>query len=203
MALITFAQIDADTRVRYAKRLEKRAASAVLNEEVSGLPITHHFDVFLSHSYRDAKMNQRRLLGVKAHLESFNLSVYVDWIIDRELDREKVTAVTAYTLRQRMDHSSCLFFVTSETSMNSRWMPWELGYMDGVTRNGHSYGRVAILPLVDTPGRQSFAGQEYLGIYPYVDEAESQAGDGSIYLWVNRNATNSVKFSAWRRGAEP
>ena len=49
------------------------------------------FDVFLSHSVRDAALS----LGLKKVLEADGLSVYVDWIEDADLDRTNVSAATA------------------------------------------------------------------------------------------------------------
>jgi len=118
------------------------------------------FDVFLSHSFSDAEI----IAGVKALLEEVGRSVYVDWIEDRHLDRTRVTVQTAEVLRIRMRNSRSLIFATSRTSSTSKWMPWELGFFDGY-RPGH----VAVLPLVETTGA-TFEGQEYLGLYPYVEE---------------------------------
>lgn len=42
----------------------------------------------------------RLILGVKAVLETMNLTVYVDWLDDPQLDRGKVTSSTAERLRQ-------------------------------------------------------------------------------------------------------
>lgn len=121
------------------------------------------FDVFLSHAYLDAQA----ILGVKAVLEAMNLTVYVDWIDDRELDREKVTPATADKLRQRMRQSASLIFATSRASVNSKWMPWELGYFDGFRP-----GRIAVFPLVNAAG-DSFVGQEYIGLYPRIEQLRS------------------------------
>lgn len=63
-----------------------------------------------------------------------------------------------------MRQSKSLIFYTSENSPDSKWMPWELGFFDG-----NKPGHVAILPLVKTQGA-SFSGQEYLGLYPPVEE---------------------------------
>lgn len=121
--------------------------------------LSTRFDVFLSHSFSDKEI----IAGVKLVLEAEGLRVYVDWIEDRQMDRTHVTAETANVLRIRMRHSESLVFATSESSSDSKWMPWELGYFDGF-KPGH----VAILPLVKTPGA-GFEGQEYLGLYPYVE----------------------------------
>ena len=79
-------------------RASWRSATAALNEEVSFQSSTSRYDVFLSHSTRDAEI----VLGVKAVLVGQGRSVYVDWIEDRGLDRTKVTAMIADTLRRRM-----------------------------------------------------------------------------------------------------
>lgn len=196
MALITFADLETPTRTRYAKRLMEKSAASLLEEQEDRLEDDASFDVFLSHSYHDAKLDKMRLLGIKALLEDFNLSVYVDWLTDSHLDRGQVTAKTARVLRTRMDHSRCLLFATSENSQNSRWMPWELGYMDGKN------GKVAVLPLVATTGQTLFLGQEYLGLYYYVD---MEATDTSEYiqLWVNQDATTYVSFAGWLRDKRP
>lgn len=52
-----------------------------------------------------------------------NHSVYVDWIDDTHLDRNNVDRETAGILKARMAHSRCLFYVTTENSPNSKWMP--------------------------------------------------------------------------------
>lgn len=136
-----------------------RVAKSLLASAAAAGP-SAQFDVFLSHSYLDAEV----VLGVKRLLEATGLSVYVDWIDDHELDRSAVTPATAARLRLRLRNSKSLIFVTSATSSNSKWMPWELGFFDGF-RPGH----VAILPIVRTAGT-GFVGQEYLGLYPLVED---------------------------------
>jgi hypothetical protein len=118
------------------------------------------FDFFLSHSYQDAEL----ILGVRNILMRLGFKVYVDWVDDAQLDRERVTRETADLLRMRMRSSSSLVYVATSASQVSRWMPWELGYFDGF-RPEH----VAILPIVRT-STSRFEGQEYLKLYPYVED---------------------------------
>src|SRR5690349_6151740 len=82
-----------------------------------------HFDIFLSHCIKDA----RAIEGVRQILLQAGLTVYVDWIEDPELSRDRVTTATAARLRERMDHSRAMIFATSQSSPDSKWMPWELG----------------------------------------------------------------------------
>ena len=140
-------------------RATRRTASQVLAEEVASVRPNERFDVFLSHCMADAEL----VAGVKTLLEELGYKVYVDWIVDRQLDRSRVTAETANVLRERMRASRSMYFATSESSPDSKWMPWELGYFDGM-----SQGRIAVLPLVAVEGA-SFQGQEYLGLYPVVE----------------------------------
>ena len=58
-----------------------------------------------------------------------------------------------------MKHCNFLIFATSKASPNSKWMPWELGYFDGLHSN-----QVGILPIVESPSG-AFSGQEYIGLY--------------------------------------
>ena len=123
-------------------------------------PRSQRFDVFLSHSRLDADV----IVGVKTLIEAGGLSVYVDWIDDPQLDRRNVTPTTADVLRNRMRSSETMVFATSESSPDSRWMPWELGFFDG-----QKPGHIGILPLVPQTGAQ-FRGQEYIGLYPVIED---------------------------------
>ena len=44
---------------------------------------TDRFDVFLSH----ARVDEDVVYGAKRELERYGFSVYVDWIVDTQLDR--------------------------------------------------------------------------------------------------------------------
>lgn len=129
-------------------------------------PMSTPYDVFLSHAYEDAET----IAGVKAMIEQEGLAVYVDWIEDPQADRSRVTPRTADMLRQRMSHCQFLLFATSNASPDSKWMPWELGYFDGM-RQDH----VGILPIVESAGR-GFSGQEYIGLYPQFELIDFNIG---------------------------
>jgi hypothetical protein len=174
MALLTEAQAFAALRRRGVAT--KSGAEAELRRSASTDKSTL-YDVFLSHSHLDAA----RIAAVKAVLEEYGLKVYVDWLEDPEADRTQVTAKTAEMLRDRMRHSNCLIFATSKTSSSSKWMPWELGFFDGLRPD-----KVAILPLAQDEVDDS-AGQEYLGLYPYIEELPFTTG-GSL-LGIRKSAT--------------
>ncbi|MBP7795232.1 MAG: toll/interleukin-1 receptor domain-containing protein [Elusimicrobiales bacterium] len=151
------------------------------------------YDIFISHSYLDAD----EILQLKTIIENMGFTTYVDWIEDGQLDRVKVDKETAEILRKRMDCCKSLFFVTSENSSSSKWMPWELGYFDALK------GRVAILPILQSSeSTDEYRGQEYLGLYPYVTKDRIQDSD-KITLWVNENTDIHVSFEDWLEGKKP
>ncbi len=128
-------------------------------------------------------------------LEDMGYKVYVDWVHDRHLSRDSVSRETASVLRQRMMTSKSLFFATTANSSSSKWMPWELGFKDG--RDGKS----AILPVVQS-ATNSYTGQEYLGIYPYIQKAPIQSTTVDR-LWVHTSPKAYVLYEAWLEGHEP
>lgn len=151
---------------------------------------TGSFDIFLSHSFRDAQA----ILGLRKLLTDQGLRVYVDWIDDPELDRSRVSSSTAARLRGRMQQSKSLLYATSRAASGSRWMPWELGYFDGY-RDGTL---VSILPVEGGSGG-TFDGQEYLGLYKVVEKVRV---DGLLRPYVippsRRQAESLTSFANGR-----
>ena len=154
--------VSEDGEVRHAKKSLVESAKAFSHSET--------YDVFLSHSYEDARLVKQ----IKEMLEDRGFKVYVDWIEDDHLDRGKVTSQTAAILRSRMDRCLSLIYMTSQSAESSLWMPWELGYMDAKT------GKVAVAPILDNDER--FNGREYLGLYPYLDLTNDK-----FYIHENKN----------------
>ena len=171
-------------------RTFQKSAKTVLNEVVESQTTTRTYHIFLSHSFRDAEL----ILGVKLRLEDYGYTVYVDWIEDAKLDRSKVTRETAKILRRRMDCCMCLFYSTTESSADSKWMPWECGYMDG------KKSKSAILPLTHA-GLNTYSGQEYLGVYPYIQEDKDT--NGKKRLWVHEDSYTFCTFDSWLIGSKP
>ena len=155
---------------------------------------TKHYDIFLSHNFLDAEI----IFGLKEILEAAGFSVFVDWIEAPELDRKNVTPETAAYLRDAMSRSSSLLYAVSENSGDSKWMPWELGYSDGL------HGHVAIVPISEFENAaDSYQGKEYLGLYPYVTAESYQFGLPNIYIRKYSGASpETVKsWLAYKRGA--
>lgn len=150
------------------------------------------YDVFLSHRFLDA----REVLALKLILEGFGFTVFVDWVESPQLDRAQVTKETAAYLRDAMSRSASLLYAASENASGSKWMPWELGYSDGL------HGRIAIVPVRDQEtSSEGFTGQEYLGLYPYVTVTKSDSGREVI--WVNEGSAAYVSLRDWLNGVKP
>jgi TIR domain len=149
------------------------------------------YDIFLSHCTTDLEL----VAGLILLLEDLGYSVYVDWIDDPRLNRTSVTRETALLLQQRMRQSKSLIYAFSENSNMSKWMPWELGYFDGIKQTA------AVLPISKSD-RSDFKGTEYLSIYFYIQIANSTSTN-KPNLWVYDTATKYTSFDSWIKGTQP
>ncbi|WP_251125921.1 TIR domain-containing protein [Exiguobacterium sp. s22] len=173
----------AEGRTEVNKSYFSNSSSEILKRRYINFESSKTYDIFLSHSFQDADL----ILGFTKELEQRGYSVYVDWIEDAQLDRNHVNAHTANQLRFRMKKCKCLLFVSTDNSVLSKWMPWELGYFDGMK------GRVAIVPVVTSSSvSDSYKGQEYLGIYDYITY-------GNVIVINHFNGTQTPLFS-WMNG---
>jgi hypothetical protein len=174
-----------EARARGAARYQARTLVEAELRKSASTDLSTRFDVFLSHSILDGQI----ILGVKDLLEGEGLKVYVDWLTDPQLDRSHVTPRTAEHLRIRMRHSQSLIFATSSSSSQSKWMPWELGYFDGFRP-----GFVGILPLVQS-SYDDFKGQEYLGLYPYIEDINWNTGRRGLGVSVDAYRAQPIRES--------
>lgn len=166
----------------------QKSASKILTDSMN-FSEGRTFDVFLSHSFHDADV----ILGIKTIIENLGKSVYVDWVEDRNLDRQNVTAATAAILRTRMRQSRSLIYANSPSTSTSKWMPWELGYFDGFRPE-----MVSILPLVENYDSE-WKGTEYLGLYPVIDRLE-YAGERRPFV-VKKNS-KAQRFSEFGKSTD-
>ena len=177
-------------RVQNREQFEKQASTYILTETVQQRAV-QTFDIFLSHPYNDRTI----VIGLYNILRGLGFAVYVDWIHDPQLNRQQVTPTTAGVLRQRMHQCKSLLYATTVSSTSSRWMPWECGYYDG--HDSH----VAILPVLSYAAT-TFAGQEYLGLYPF---SQKGAGQGRKALMIHNQTKpqSAIVFDLWIQGVNP
>lgn len=163
---------------------EKNYATGRLLENKKEFSYSKTYDIFLSHSFNDARI----VKIIKEMLEEKGYSIYVDWIEDNHLGREKVSTTTAYILRMRMNNCLSLIYLTSQSAEKSVWMPWELGYMDAKN------SKVAVAPILEDD--EDFDGREYLGLYPYLDLTNND-------FYIHSAKDKWVNFKGWMDGEQP
>lgn len=154
---------------------------------VRNVPLTTKFDIFLSHSFLDKSEVQ----GLYQELTDFGYSVYVDWIVDPHLDRVNVTKDSATLVRERMKNSKTLLLAISTNATMSKWIPWELGFVDGNTN------KCAIIPVSKeiTPPK-NFKGSEYLILYPFIKKLPLK-DTNEEKLWVIKSEFSYSQFDLW------
>jgi len=111
--------------------------------------------IFLSHSHldRDLVESARFLLAEHGVQE-----VYIDW---KDLNMPNITSPeTAEQLKNHISDSNKFIMLASENAINSRWVPWELGYAD----SAKGISNIAIFPVKNDYDRD-WQRVEYLGIY--------------------------------------
>lgn len=174
---------------------EARRATEILEkafkDQSSMINKAKTYDIFLSHSTKDKEL----VVGTKLILEDMGYSVYVDWIEDPEMNRSVVTKETAEVLQKRMQNCKSLFYAFSTNSGNSKWMPWECGYFDGIKN-----GKVAVLPISKN-NDTSFEGTEYLGLYFYITIQPSMTG--SVRVFVRESNDIYTVYEDWMSGTKP
>lgn len=146
------------------------------------------YDIFLSHSYLD----KEDVKGLYLELTGLGYSVYVDWIVDPELNRNNVTKESAELIRKRMKSSKSLLLAISENASISKWIPWELGYVDGNTN------KCAIIPVShEHYAPEVFNGKEYLKLYPFVKKSTLR-GTTFEKLWVVEGSKTYSTLKEWQ-----
>lgn len=149
------------------------------------------YDLFVSHSFKDKDL----VLGLYHLFTVTGYKVYIDWIDDPKLNRKNVTAATAEIIKERISNSKGTAYIATSNSTDSKWCPWELGVADGLL------GRVCILPVME---QNYFYGQEYLGLYPYLDYVKIE-GKTEYEFWVNDQNDNDyyISLREWLKGKNP
>ncbi|MBQ0711259.1 MULTISPECIES: TIR domain-containing protein [unclassified Ochrobactrum] len=184
--MATFTEDEIKDAARVSTSSIKKTAKAIL-EEASVAP-PGGYDVFLSYSSHES---DELILGVKNTLIKHGLAVYVDKFDDPHMKPNDVSKDTAETLRSRLRQSKSLLYLHSENSGLSMWMPWELGFFDGYR------SKVAIFPITKT-SRSTYVGQEYLGVYPYVGQANNTNGVKRLWIWEEKN--KYAVYPSWVKG---
>lgn len=145
--------------------------------------------IFLSHSHLDED-TVRKIVWI---LGSQGVDVYVDWLDDSMPG--KTSAETARILKEKIAEYPRFLLLSTVNSAKSSWVPWELGVADelkGTTR-------IAIIPLCGgIYGDGSWAGREYFGLYPKVEQASAGVSAFSNpTLQISFPSGGTISFRQW------
>lgn len=170
--------------------VEARYQGTAVTESFTRFAANKKYDLFISHSFND-----RELVAGLYHLfNKAGYDVYIDWIDDKQLNRHYVTSETANLIKNRIRASLGTAYISTENSTSSKWCPWELGVADGMK------GKVCILPVMN----HSYRGQEYLGLYPYLEYEKIQGKDKYDFWVYDQVDTNKyIILSSWLQGCQP
>lgn len=136
----------------------RHVLAARLGKSLDEIAASRQAEVFLAHSSQDAGL----VADVVAWLETQGVLVYID---ERDPEMSAFTSPkTAVRLRDKIRSCRRMMVLATNRALASRWVPWEIGFADGVKGPMN----VVILPLADRAGR--WDGNEYVGIYPVVEK---------------------------------
>ena len=144
---------------------------------------------FLSHASKDAEL----LPGVIAILERHGASVYIDKKDDSLPPTTSRT--TAAILRGRINQCKKFILLTTKSSKDSLWVPWELGVADGYKRNTN----LAIFPGVDSATDRTWAEREYLGLYDRIVFGQLEGQPTSVFMVWDQEKNTATELSQWLR----
>jgi hypothetical protein len=114
--------------------------------------------VFLSHKHDEL----RELDSAVTFLRKHGVNIYVDWL-DGGMPKY-TSGKTAVRIKEKIRENNKFILLATEASINSKWCNWELGFGDSLKY----LGNIAILPVKDD--NREFTGNEYLQIYPRIEE---------------------------------
>ena len=167
--------ITRDQLLEYGPGTQKgrMAASWRLSSRTSLSP-----SVFLSHSHVDKSIVE----PTANFLAGLGVSVYVDWL---DPGMPAVTSLyTARRIREMIRANRRFVVLATPRSLESRWVPWELGYADGEK----DASDIAIFPIAETWYRS--APCEYIQVYPRI---EMNSGEWYIFPPGQDRGTRSLK----------
>lgn len=140
--------------------------------------------IFLSHSHKDRPIVEQ----AKMFFQNLGLNIYVDWA--DETMPEKTNGVTASKIKVKIKENDKFILLATNDAVLSKWCNWEVGLGDSYKIN---YDKICILPLADNS--KNWDGNEYLQIYPHIEESEYL---NDYYKIIYPNGS-SVPLNDWLR----
>lgn len=179
MSIITKSRLNSVTEVQLGYSNYTRA----LNETKNRAKSTSTTSIFLSHSHSDAALIDK----VIVFLGKTGVFVYIDRT-DSGLPPTTGPA-TAARIKTKIKEQKKFILVATDNAIQSKWCNWELGYGDAQKFDQH----IALLPLAENSG--AWQGNEYLSIYPRIEETYSGSDRYNVIFPDGR----SKNLSDWLR----
>jgi hypothetical protein len=132
-----------------------------LNESRTFSESSSRTSIFLSHSHNDRAL----IAQAKTFFENLGISIYVDWA--DETMPEKTSGITAQKIKRQIQKNDKFVFLATDNAIASKWCNWEVGIGDTYKLTSD---KICVLPLADN--RLTWKGNEYLQIYPRIEESE-------------------------------
>lgn len=119
--------------------------------------------VFLSHRHSE---NEKLIRQVRGFFASMGASLYIDWL---DTDMPAVTSgETAAKLKQKINISDKFVVLATPDSIESIWMPWEIGLADQIK----GLENIAILPVIFE--NKTWDRREYYQLYSTIEKIGSK-----------------------------
>lgn len=120
-------------------------------------------NVFLSHRHNE---NTRLINQVRGFFLSQGANLYIDWL---DKNMPKVTSSeTAEKLKSKIKSSQKFVILATPKSIESIWMPWEIGLADQIK----GLNNIAILPIINEG--QTWEKREYYQLYSRIEKVENE-----------------------------
>jgi hypothetical protein len=146
--------------------------------------------VFLSHSHIDAHDisgdDVKNLIAMLITLSlELGYEVYIDWL-DTGMPSQ-TSEITASRIKEKIDGSDRFLLAATTNAVNSRWVPWELGYAD----KAKGIDNIAVIPIADSSGQ--WEGAEYIRLYPTVQVSITN----NLAVFQPSSTQNGVRIGYW------
>jgi hypothetical protein len=160
----------------------KKKGSTFVNETRTFSANNSRTSIFLSHSHQERDL----IAQAKTFFEDLGISIYVDWA-DTTMP-ERTNGVTAQNIKTQIYNNDRFVLLATNNAVSSKWCNWEVGIGDVYKLRTD---KICILPLADN--RITWQGNEYLQIYPRIEESQ-QAKDTYRVIYPDGRA---VSLNDW------
>lgn len=164
--------------LEYARGTSKGAIAESLRKKIRTASVP---SVFLSHSHEDRDLVE----PVANFIASMGISLYVDWL-DPKMP-SITSAETAERIKTMIVENHRFLVLASERSLESRWVPWELGYADGEKK----FEDIAILPIQEY--NYKGAPNEYVQVYQEV----ARTTNGKWHVFQPGESKSGLSVELW------